>query len=265
MHASMRRMQCGDLIYYTCDKLPVRHAFTTKAGGVSSGDCESLNLGFQRGDDPACVRENYAILARALDVPLSRMTRTQQVHEDRVAVVTEPVVGTGLSQPMNWNADALVTCLPDTPLAGFYADCVVTLFYDPVAKVCGVCHAGWRGTAKEIPAKTVQKMTENGADPAHIIAVIGPSICQNCFETDADVPDAMRAQMGAAVDRHILKKGAKFHVNLQGIQVDTLLGAGLQPDNIINSGICTQCQSDIFWSHRATGGKRGVQAGVICL
>ena len=265
MHASMRRRQCGDFIYYTCDRLPVRHAFTTKAGGVSTGDCESLNLGFARGDDPACVRQNYAILAHALDMPLSRMTLTQQVHEDRVAVVTPQAVGTGLHQPMDWNADALVTSLPDTPLAGFYADCVVTLFYDPTAKVCGVCHAGWRGTAKEIAAKTVQKMVENGAKPEQIVAVIGPSICQGCFETDADVPDAMRAQMGAAVDKHILKKGAKFHVDLQGIQGDTLRRAGLHPDNIINSGICTRCQSDIFWSHRATNGKRGVQAGVICL
>lgn len=265
MHASMRRRQCGDFIYYTCDKLPVRHAFTTKAGGVSTGDCESLNLGFHRGDDPDAVRENYAILARALEIPLERMTLTQQIHEDRVAVVTEQAVGTGLFQPMDWNADALVTALPDTPLAGFYADCVVTLFYDPVAKVCGVCHAGWRGTAKEIAAKTVHKMVENGAQPEEIIAVIGPSICQSCFETDADVPDAMQAQMGAAVGAHIRKKGAKFHVDLQGIQVDTLRRAGLHPDHIINSGICTRCQSDLFWSHRATNGKRGVQAGVICL
>lgn len=265
MHASMRRIQCGDLIYYTCDKLPVRHAFTTKSGGVSTGDCESLNLGFSRGDDPSCVRENYAILAQALDIPKARMTLTHQVHEDHVAVVTEQDVGTGLTKPMDWNVDALVTALPDTPLAGFYADCVVTLFYAPIAGVCGVCHAGWRGTAKEIAANTVQKMTELGAKPSEIIAVIGPSICQSCFETDADVPDAMYTQMGTTVHTHILKKGAKFHVDLQGIQVDTLRRAGLHPDNIINSRICTKCQSDIFWSHRATNGKRGVQTGVICL
>lgn len=265
MHASMHRRQCGDLIYYTCDRLPVRHAFTTKAGGVSTGDCESLNLGFQRGDDPACVRENYTRLAQALHIPLERMTLTQQVHDDRAVIVTEQTTGTGLHKPMDWNADALVTALPDTPLAGFYADCVVTLFCDPVNQVCGVCHAGWRGTAKQIPAKTVEKMTESGAQPHQIIAVIGPSICQSCFETDADVPDAMQKQMGAAAQAHILKKGAKFHVDLQGIHVDTLRQAGLLPENIINSGICTRCHADIFWSHRATNGKRGVQAGVICL
>lgn len=265
MHTSMRRRQYGDLIYYTCDRLPVRHAFTTKAGGVSTGDCESLNLGFNRGDDPKNVRENYKHLAEALDVPHERLTLTQQVHADKVAVVDEPDVGTGLYQPMDWNADALVTALPHTPIAGFYADCVVTLFYDPKAQVCGVCHAGWRGMAKEIAANTVRQMENKGARPQDIIAVIGPSICQSCFETDADVPDAMRKQMGAAIEPYIIKKGHKFHVDLQEIEADTLRRAGLLPENIINSGLCTRCLHDVFWSHRATNGKRGVQAGVICL
>lgn len=265
MHTSMRRRQYGDLIYYTCDKLPVRHAFTTKAGGVSTGDCASLNLGINRGDDPQHVYENYKRLAAALGVPPDRLTLTQQVHADKVAVVDEADVGKGLYQPMNWNADALVTALPDTPIAGFYADCVVTLFYDPKAQVCGVCHAGWRGMAQEIAAKTVQRMTEKGAHPEQILAVIGPSICPDCFETDADVPDAMYAQMGDAALPHIKKKGQKFHVDLQGIEADTLRRAGLLPEHIINSGLCTRCMHDVFWSHRATNGKRGVQAGVICL
>lgn len=265
MHSAMRRRQCGDLIYYTCDRLPVRHAFTTKTGGVSQGDCESLNLGFQRGDRPECVRRNYEILAKTLDVPFERFTLMQQVHESRVVAVDQDAVGTGLHKPMDWRADALVTDLRDTPLAGFYADCVVTLFYDPTGQVCGVCHAGWRGTAQEIAAKTVDRMAALGACRETTVAVIGPSICQSCFETDADVPDAMYAQMGERVQPFIATRGAKYHVDLQGIQEMTLRQAGLRPENIVNSGLCTKCHADEFWSHRATNGHRGVQAGVICL
>lgn len=265
MHNSMHRRQCGDLIYYTCDRLPVRHAFTTKFGGVSQGDCASLNFGLNRGDRPENVRRNYEILAETLDMPLQRFTLTQQVHESRVQVVEEADVGTGLSRPMDWRADALVTALPDTPLAGFYADCVVTLFYDPTALVCAVCHSGWRGTAQEIAAKTVERMATLGACRDTIIAVIGPSICQNCFETDADVPEAMQKQMGTSVLEFIEQRGGKYHVDLQGILQMTLQHAGLRAENIIHSGLCTKCMSDVFWSHRATNGHRGVQAGVICL
>lgn len=265
MHSSMRRRQCGDLIYYTCDRLPVRHAFTTKSGGVSHGDCESLNFGFNRGDDPQNVRRNYQILADTLHIPFARMTLTQQVHESRTVIVEESAVGTGLHKPMDWRADALVTALLDTPIVGFYADCVVTLFYDPTARVCAVCHSGWRGTAQEIAGKTVEQMVSLGAHRETTIAVIGPSICQDCFETDADVPEAMHMQMGDKVAPFICMQGKKYHVDLQGIQQMTLQSAGLQPENIINSGLCTKCMSHVFWSHRATNGRRGVQAGVICL
>ncbi|MCF2670277.1 peptidoglycan editing factor PgeF [Butyricicoccus pullicaecorum] len=266
MHETMRRRQSGRMAYYTCDRLPVRHAFTTKSGGVSTGDCESLNFGFNRGDDPAHVRQNYKILTDMLGVPLSRTTLTQQVHQDKVIVVEEHHAGTGLTLPMDWGADALVTALPDTPLAGFYADCVVTLLYDPTAHVCGVCHSGWRGTAQKILPKTVEKMAAAlGACRETTIAVIGPSICADCFETDADVPEAMLAQMGAQAAPFISRRGAKYHVDLQGLNAMELQSAGLRAENIIVSGLCTRCQSDVFWSHRATNGRRGVQAGIICL
>ena len=96
-------------------------------------------------------------------------------------------------------------------------------------------------------------------------AVLGPSIRQECFETDADVPEAMEQQLGALVQPYIQEKGIKFHVDLQGIGVKLLLDAGLQPENVIDSGICTMCHSDEFWSHRKTNGVRGVQGGMICL
>ena len=160
MHTTMKRVQKGDLRYYICEKLQVRHAFTTKFGGVSTGPCESMNLGFSRGDDPENVRENYKILCAALGMNERRVTRTEQVHRAEVSVVTEETVGMGLHRPMIWESDAIVTNLPDTPLAGFYADCVVTLLHDPVSKSIGVCHSGWRGTAAGILPRTVETKSE---------------------------------------------------------------------------------------------------------
>lgn len=266
MHESMRRIQRGSFVYYTCTRLPVRHAFTTKFGGVSTGHCESLNLGFNRGDTEENVRENYRRLADALGVDDARWTLTKQIHETEVSVVTEAQAGMGLHQPMAWQSDAIVTALPDTPLIGFYADCVVTLLYDPATHTAGVCHAGWRGMAGGILPKTVAVMAEQlGTKRESLIAVLGPSIRQECFETDADVPEAMEQQLGALAHPYIMEKGPKFHVDLQGIGVRLLQDAGLSPENVIDSGICTMCCAEEFWSHRATHGQRGVQGGVICL
>ncbi len=266
MHTSMKCVQKGALRYYICDRLPVKHAFTTKFGGVSTGACESLNLGFSRGDDPDNVRENYRILCGALGMDYDRVTRTEQVHRAEVSVVTEELAGTGLRLPMTWESDAIVTNLPDTPLAGFYADCVVTLLYDPTSRSIGVCHSGWRGTAAGILGKTVDTMAEAlGARRDTIVAAIGPSIRQCCFETDADVPEAMEKNLGAAVRRYIEPRGPKWFIDLQGINAGLLEQAGLLPENIIDSGLCTYCRSDEFWSHRVTHGVRGVHAGVISL
>lgn len=264
MDSSICRIQHKSLIYYTCRSLPVRHAFTTRFGGISTGHCATLNLGFHRGNTSENVRENYRRLAAALSIPPQRMTLTNQVHKTDVTVVTEAEVGTGLSQPMTWETDALITALPDTPLCGFYADCVVTLFYDPVTHTAGVAHAGWRGMAGGILPKTVDAMVEKlGTHRDSLIAVLGPSIRQECFETDADVPTAMQQQLGDIVEPFIEQKGSKFHVDLQGIGV-TLLQAA-EVGTVIDSGLCTKCHSDEFWSHRQTNGVRGVQCGVICL
>ena len=212
------------------------------------------------------MRENYRLLGEALGVDESRMTLTKQIHDTQVSVVTEDKVGMGLHRPMEWQSDAIVTALADTPIIGFYADCVVTLLYDPATHTAGVCHSGWRGMAAGILPKTVDVMAEQlGTKRESLVAVLGPSIRQECFETAADVPEAMEKLLGAQVHPFIKEKGPKFHVDLQGIGVKLLQDAGLSAENVIDSGICTMCHSDEFWSHRVTHGVRGVQGGMICL
>lgn len=264
MQQRIHRQQKGSLIYYTSDNITTKHLFTTKFGGVSKGYLASLNLGFNRGDERSNVLQNYQILADHFQVPRARMTMTKQIHSDIVRVVDENTMGMGLGQPMSWKADAIITNLPHVPLCGYYADCVVTLLHDPVSKSIGVCHSGWRGTASGILSKTVQRMQEQyGAKPENIEAAIGPSIRQCCFETDADVPDAMTETMGESVTPFIQPRGKKFFLDLQGINREQLESCGVR--NIVDSGMCTKCMHDTFWSHRATHGNRGVQAGVIML
>ena len=264
MDQLIHRREENGLIYYTCDTITTPHLFTTKFGGVSTGHLSSLNLGFNRGDERENVLKNYQILADHFGVPRERMTMTKQVHGDCVRVVDEETLGMGLGQPMSWQTDAIVTNLPNVPLCGYYADCVVTLLHDPVSHSIGVCHSGWRGTANGFLAKTVRTMQEQyGAHPENIEAVIGPSIHQCCFETDADVPDAMRETMGQAVEPFIEQRGAKYFIDLQGINRMRLEDAGVK--KVTDSGLCTKCMHEEFWSHRATNGMRGVQAGVIML
>lgn len=268
MDISFEHHQIQDFSYYTSPHIGAPHLFTTRSGGVSQGSLSSLNLGFGRGDAPARVMENYHILARRFGVPFESLTCTKQVHGDVVTVITEKNRGLGMSiPPLPDGTDALVTNVPGVALVGFYADCVVSLLYDPVSGSIGVCHSGWRGTAANILGKTVEKMEEAfGAKAENIRCAIGPSIRACCFETHSDVPDAMTEYMGEAAQPFIrTRSNGKFDVDLQGLNRQRLLDTGVPAANIVDSGMCTCCHHEEFWSHRYTKGDRGVQAAIIRL
>ena len=162
--------------------------------------------------------------------------------------------------------DALITNEAALPLTVFSADCGTVLLYDPVRQAVGAAHAGWRGCAAGIVEKTVQAMEDAyGSRPADLLAALGPCIGRCCFETDGDVPAAMRDALGADAEPHMERRGAKFHVDLAGLNRQWLLRAGLAPEHIEVSGVCTACRPDLFWSHRKMGDQRGVQAAVIAL
>ena len=264
---SFRVHREGELEYLTSDVLDgAAHCFSTRFGGVSEGALASLNLGTHRGDRPENVLENYARLGRAVGFAPEETVFTKQVHSALVERVGRADCGRGLQREAEHGVDGLVTDEPGVALTIFSADCTPVLLFDPVARAIGAAHAGWRGMAGGILPKTVEVMVARlGARRESLIAVLGPSIRQECFETDADVPEAMEELLGAQVHPFIMEKGPKFHVDLQGIGVKLLQDAGLSAENVIDSGICTMCHSDEFWSHRVTHGVRGVQGGMICL
>jgi len=250
------------LEYLTAEGIGVPHCFTTRYGGVSTGAQASLNLAFCASDTMENVEKNLRILGEALGFDPQKLVMTRQTHSDTVRVVTEKDA-IGFCHRDYPECDALVTADPGVTLLVFTADCTPLLFYDPVTGAVGAAHAGWRGTAKAIGVKTVEAMTRHfGCKPENIRAAIGPNIAQCHFETDADVPQAMRAAFGDEVERYIEKRGEKYHLDLKGINALALSRAGVRHIEI--SEECTYCQNQRFWSHRVTKGVRGSQGAVIC-
>lgn len=239
----------------------LRHGFFTRMGGVSTGAYESLNFRFNSDDSEKNVMKNFDLAARSLGFDAAHIVRTKQSHSDHIVVV-EGVDGFCAAGE---EVDALITATPGVLLAGFYADCQLVMLYDHHIRVCALAHAGWRGVAKEIIPKTIRMMTERfKTRPSDLTAVVGPSICRNCFETDDDVPEVLEQAYGDAISDYMYREKGKWHVDLRNITYMTLLREGILSMNIDVCNECT-CHGDRerFWSHRRDGELRGVHAGMI--
>ena len=258
----------GALEYLTSSLLAgAAHCFSTRFGGVSEGYLASLNLGTHRGDRPENVRENYAILGRAVGFLPERTVFTRQVHSDVIERVGAAQCGRGLQYEATEGCDGLITDEPGVALTVFSADCTPVLLYDPVRRAAGAVHAGWRGTAAGIAAKAAEKMVrELGCRPENIRAAVGPCIGPCCFETGAEVPAAAAALLGGGTDGlwH-RKENGKYMVDLAGVVLRRLEQLGLRRENMEALGECTMCHPERYWSHRYTGGVRGSQANIIML
>ena len=258
---SIRTIRNGNLEYLVAEEITVPHGFTTRYGGVSVGSQDSLNLAVGRGDSPGNVEANLRILAKELQFDPEKYVLTRQTHSDIVRVVTDADCN-GFFHKDYPECDALVTNTPGVTLMVFTADCTPLLFHDPVTGAVGAAHAGWRGTAQNIGAKTVAAMVQNfGCRPEDIRAAIGPNVGFCHFETDADVPEAMVAAFGEEANAYIQKKGEKYFLDLKEINAISLRRAGVKHIEI--SDACTMCEPDRFWSHRVTKGDRGSQGAII--
>ncbi len=257
----MHTVRHGQLEYEIAENITAAHAFTTRLGGVSEGYLSSLNIGYHRGDKSENVVKNYEILAKAIDFQVENTIFCHQVHSDTIRVVTKQDA-LGIDHHLYPESDALITRDPGTALVVFTADCTPILLHDPVTGAVGAVHAGWRGTAADIAGKTVKAMCrEFGCRPENIRAAIGPNIGFCCFQTDAEVPEAMGKTYGTAAENHIRPDKEKYYVNLKAINALALRRAGVEMIEI--SKDCTMCSRERYWSHRATGGIRGSQGAVI--
>lgn len=268
---TLRAHQEGNLVYYSFPAFDamkgVRHGFSTRLGGVSEGIFASMNLSFTRGDDEKAVRENFHRFCSAIGVSADDVVISAQTHTANVMCVTAADRGRGVTREKEYtDVDGLITADPNVVLCTQYADCVPLFFADPVRRVVATSHAGWRGTAAGIAAVTVEKMVaEYGCRPENIVAGIGPSIGHCCFEVDTPVYDAF-CQVEVFDDAcYTDNGGGKYHINLWQVNRNWMLKAGILPEHITVTDLCTRCHPDLFWSHRKTGNDRGSLAAFIAL
>lgn len=247
----------------------VEHCFTTRLGGVSEGIFSSMNVSFTRGDKRSSVEMNYRRLAEAMHADYEKFVFTDQTHTINVRKVTAEDAGKGIVRERDYNdVDGLITNEPGLVLSTFYADCVPLYFVDPVHKAIGLSHSGWRGTVGRMGRATIEAMRrEYGSRPEDMICAIGPSICQECYEISADVAEEFAKEFAGHEDEilwespknlHIAEPAdKKYHLNLWKANEIVLSEAGVKSENIAVTDVCTCCNSEVLYSHRASHGQRG--------
>lgn len=238
------------------------HGFTARDGGVSRGFFESLNLSFTRPESRENVMENYRLFCRAAEIPFEHMVMDNYAHETTVLCVDARDAGRGyLKEPLP-SCDGLVTNDPSITLITGHADCMAFYFIDPVRRCIGLAHAGWRGALGRIGANVVAGLHARfGSDPADIVAGVGPSICPDCFEVGHNVADLFReafSDLPCVIER----PGEKPHVDLWMVAVRQFLDAGVLPEHISLSGVCT-AETPRLYSHRRDHGNTGGMAAYL--
>lgn len=257
------------LVYNSLEEINfIKHGFSTRLGGVSEGIFSTMNMAFNRGDNPDSVTENYRRLCGSVGLDFESLTASAQDHHTFVRKVTKADRGVGIYRPRDMQSvDALITNERGVTLVTYYADCTPLFFVDTKNKAIGLAHAGWRGTVGRIGQKVVEKMTaEFCTNPEDLVCAVGPAISKCCYEVDKTCADEFYALTDLDNSTFIFpRENNKFMLDLLETNRQILVKAGVKVENITLSDLCTRCNSDLLWSHRATNGQRGTMCAVMCL
>ena len=270
--------------YITFDNLEqtgiIRQGFSTRLGGVSEGEFASMNLSFARNDDPQAVMENYRRFTAIMDCTPDDVVASHQTHTTNVRRVSSADKGKGVTREKDYSdIDGLITDEAGVLLACFFADCVPLYFVDPVHHAIGLAHSGWRGTVGRMGQKMIGSMSHAfGTRPEAVQAAIGPSICQSCYEVSEEVAVAFAKQFTPSrklaveylqryqqeitetdIDNCLLqdKGNGKYQLNLWYANYCVMREAGIPAEQIAVTDICTCCNPQFLFSHRASHGRRG--------
>lgn len=251
----------------------VSQCFSTRLGGVSSGMFKSMNLTFNKvGSYEADLRdnvmENFRRMGKVINTPVEDMVYSKQTHTNNVLYVDDSNRGMGIVKDRNYdNIDGLVTGTKELTLVTSFADCIPVVMADEKSRCIASVHAGWRGTVSNIVKNAINMMTDKfGSNPCDIIAFIGPGICGGCYEVSQDTINEFRKNYSQSECELIIQpenKPGKYLLNLSGADYINLINAGVRPENIYLSDVCTSDNSDILFSHRASSGKRGIMCNFI--
>lgn len=262
----VKQNKSGEVEYLTFPLLErtgmVRHLFSTRVGGVSKGIYSAMNLSYTRGDEKEAVDENFKRIADVLGCSLKDIVCSDQTHTVNLRVVAHEDGGKGILRERDYtDTDGLMTDEPGLVLATFYADCVPLYFVDTRKRAVALAHSGWRGTVARMGRCVTEKMKEvYGTRPEDIVAVVGPSICQVCYEVSEDVAEAFAQEFrghGQTNEILINKGGGKYQLDLWRANEIILMEAGIPGEQIQVTDICTCHNSDYLFSHRASQGRRG--------
>jgi len=252
------RLTEDGLAYYQFESLAcfvesdeMRHGVFSRLGGVSDPPFATLNTAHTVGDDPAAVAENHRRICRALDVNVASIAGGYQVHGASVALIGPR--DRGRVRPA---ADVLLTDQPGIPLMQRYADCVPLVLYDPVRRVLGLAHAGWRGTVQGVAIKAVRAMVQAfGSHPAEVVAGIGPSIGPCCYKVGPEVAAQLQAGFQEGEGWLLPQASGAIHLDLWAASRQQLEAVGVRQVEV--AGLCTACHTEEFFSHRAEKGRTG--------
>ena len=252
-------------------EIGLQHGFSTRKGGVSKEHLASLNLSFSVEDAKENVLENFRRIGERFGKTPEDFVLSKQSHETKVLKVGTKDRGKGITKDRDYEGiDALITDEKGIILSCFSADCVPILFYDPIHKAVGACHSGWRGTKGKILQNVVEEMRKHfSSNPAEILVAIGPSICKEQYVVSEDLalsfledyPDL--GEDTASPIQRISKD--KFQLDLWDLNRRIALDCGIKEEHISISGYCTMENPELFFSHRYSQGKRGLQGAFTCL
>ena len=246
--------QRGELRLFQFESLlrhNLNHAVFTRRGGTSPDPWRSLNLGGTVGDSPERVAENKRLALAALNRSPESVFEVWQVHSSRVLLAEGP---RGAHPPIQ--ADAMICNRREVTLLMRFADCVPILLFDPVRLAIGIVHTGWLGTVRKVAAETVARMQQAfGSRPSDLLACIGPSIGPDHYPVGPEVVEQVRQAFAQEADRHLLPRNGEVCFDLWSANLSLLSESGV--GSIEQSGVCTACHLEDWFSHRGDRGKTG--------
>lgn len=234
----------------------INHAFSTRLGGVSSGNFAYLNLNEKNGDKYENVQENIKRFCNSVNFLKDSICFLKQEHGAKVKVVTKE----NLKKIENF--DGSITNVKGIVLATMHADCTPIFFVDKNTKSIGIAHAGWRGTIKNIVKEVINSMSNQYGSHKHdIVCYIGPCIKSCCFEVKKDVSNLFEQ-----IDKNLIDiRNNKIFIDMVKCNERNLINEGVRKENIYVSDLCTKCNHDLLFSYRAQGIVHGTMSAMICL
>jgi len=209
-------------------------------------------------------KNSYRKICKSIGIEYNNIVKTNQVHKDIIKSVNEKINKDipDFHEQAYEETDGLITNKKNLAICATNADCIVLMMYDRNKKVIANVHSGWRGTVQKVGSKTVNRMEEvYGCNPKDIICCISPSIRKCHFEVDEDVKSMFENQFGNI--EKFSSKYEKWHIDTVKINKEMLKEKGLREENIIDSKICTVCNSNLIHSYRGSNHNNGLEMGII--